>query len=164
MQEFNKWKSDMIDKGAKVIFDRRNNIYCVAPTMDYEMYYNYVMYLNSYHNEWVNTGYFDAGMVPYIMWPSFMDASQVMEHMRKLTRTIGIDLVSVPSVSFLKSTYISNAQDYWIFRDDLYKLMMIMEKSSPDYRFNVSGPDDATLSKFLKPLADISIAARGGAV
>lgn len=164
LQEFNKWKNDMIAKGAKVAFDRRNNIYCVAPTMDYEMYYNYVMYLNSCHNEWVNTGYFDAGMVPYMMWPSFMDASPVMEQMRKLTRSVGVNLISVPSVALLKPTYISNGQDYWIFREDLYDLMKIMEQSSPEYRFDVSSPDDATLSKFLKPLAEISARARGGIV
>lgn len=164
IQEFNKWKNDMIEKGAKVIFDRRNNIYCVAPTMDYEMYYNYIMYLNSCHDEWVNTGYLDAGMVPYIMWPSFMDASPVMEQMRNLTRQIGINLISVPSVSYLKPTYISNGQDYWIFREDLYNLMMVMQKASPEYRFDVKGPEDATLSKFLKPLADICVKARGGSV
>jgi hypothetical protein len=164
LQEFNKWKNDMIAKGAKVIFDRRNNIYCIAPTMDYEMYYNYVMYLNAYHNEWVNVGYFDAGMVPYMMWPSFMDASPVMEQMRKLTRTLGIDLISVPSVALLKPTYIANGQDYWIFREDLYNLMKVMEKSSPEYRFDVSRPEDATLSKFLKPLAELSVRARGGSL
>ena len=41
---------------------------------------------------------------------------------------------------------------------------MVMQKASPEYRFDVKGPEDATLSKFLKPLADISIKARGGSV
>jgi hypothetical protein len=165
--DFAKWKNEMISKGAKVAYDRRNNIYCVAPTMDYDMYYNYVMYLNTYHQDWVNTGYFDAGMVPYLMWPSFMDASPVIEQMKKLTSTVGINIVSVPPVSLLKSSFVPTGQDYWIFRDDLYTLMTTMEYISPVYKFNVHGPEDATLSNFLKPLADMVIQARhkqGGTV
>lgn len=162
LKGFNKWKSEMIEKGVKVLYDRRNNVFCVAPTMDYEMYYNYITYLNSCRDEWVNTGYLDAGMVPYMMWPSFMDASPVMEQMRTLTRTIGINLISVPSVSYLKPTYIANGQDYWIFKDDLFKLMQVMESASSEYNFGVTSPDDACLSKFLKPLAEMCSKARGG--
>lgn len=164
MADFNKWRDDMISRGAKVSFDRRNNIYCVAPTLDYEMYYNYVTYLNQCHNEWINYGLFDCGMVPYMMWPSFMDNSPVMEQMRTVARRIGITLIPVPAVTFLKQSYVANGQDYWIFREDLYALMKTMEQAGPEYTFDVSSPEEATLSKFLKPLADISRRSRGEVV
>lgn len=162
LQEFNQWKNKMIAQGAEVAYDRRNNIYCVAPTMDFEMYYNYVTYINSCHNEWVNRGYFDCGMVPYMMWPSFMDASPVVEQMRKLARSVGMDMISVPAVSFLKNTYVANGQDYWVFREELFGLMKVLEQSDSKYSFGVTRPEDATLSKFLKPLADITVNSRGG--
>ncbi len=162
VNEFNQWKNNMISQGAKVAYDRRNNIYCVSPTMDFEMYYNYVLYINSCHKEWVNEGYFDCGMVPYMMWPSFMDASPVVDQMRKLARSVGMDMISVPAVSFLKNSYVANGQDYWVFRNDLFSLMKVLEQTDPVYAFGVHNPDEATLSRFLKPLADITIRARGG--
>jgi hypothetical protein len=129
--------------------------------MDYEMYYNYVMYLNTCHNEWLGAGYFDAGMVPYMMWPSFMDSSGVMEQMRGIAKRLGLDLIAVPGVSFLKHSYISNGTDYWVFKEDLYKMACIMQETNPSlYAFNFKSPSDASLSGFLRPLAKISAAAR----
>lgn len=162
VQEFGKWRDEQIEKGARIAFDRRNHIYCVNPTMDYEMYYNYLNYLNESYNEWMNYGYFDMGMVPYMMWPSFMESSPALEQMRRVARQAAIDLVPVPSVSLLKPSYISNGVDYWIFREDLFKLSKFMESRSQSYNFGFNSPDEVSLSKFLKPLADISRAARAG--
>lgn len=162
VKEFEKWKNEQKELGYKVQFDKRNNIWCVGPTMDFEMYYNYVMYLNSCYNEWLSYGYFDMGMVPYLMWPSFMDASPALEQMRNVARVVGVELIKVPSVSLLKNSYVSNGTDYWIFRDDLYQLCQYMSMvDSATYSYNMSGPDDACLSKFLEPLAGISIKMRG---
>lgn len=161
---FNDWKRQMTEQNATVIYDRRNNIYCVSPTMDYEMYYNYISYLNQVRGDWCRNGYLDAGMVPYIMWPSFMDNSIVLEQMRNVVRALGIDIITVPAVTYLKQNYVSTGRDYWIFKDDLYKLMKSMEQTSPVYKFDCNSADDATLSKFLKPLADMCISARGGIV
>lgn len=162
VKEFEKWKNEQKERGAEIKFDKRNNIYCVGPTMDFEMYYNYVMYLNESYNDWLSYGYFDMGMVPYLMWPSFMDASPALEQMRKIARTVGVELIKVPSVSFLKHSYVSNGTDYWIFRDDLYTLCNFMNQADPAaYPYSLAGPDDACLSKFLEPLAQISRLQRG---
>ena len=162
VKEFEKWKNEQRDKGAEIKFDKRNNIYCVGPTMDFEMYLNYVTFLNESYDSWLSYGYFDMGMVPYLMWPSFMDASPALEQMRKIARTAGVELIKVPSVSFLKHSYVSNGTDYWIFRDDLYLLCDYMRQAAPDaYPYNFASPEDACLSKFLEPLAVISKIQRG---
>lgn len=156
-KEFASWRDDIQKTGAQVVYDRRNGIYCVAPTMDYEMYYNYCVYLNESYNEWVGYGYFDMGMVPYLMWPSFMDSSVVLEQMRNIVRTVGVDLVKVPAVSFLKNAYGSNGVDYWIFREDLFELCKALKAADPHvYNYDIASPEHVTLSKFLEPLAAIS--------
>lgn len=159
ISDFNKWRDNMVAQGAKVVYDKRNNIWCVNPTMDYEMYYNYLNYLNESYSEWLNYGYFDMGMVPFMMWPSFMSQSVVMEHMRNIARQVGITLIGVPSVSLLRTSYISNGSDYWIFREDLFKLACELEKGGA-VSFGFTGPMDVSLSAFLKPLAAISVAER----
>lgn len=160
-KEFAAWKEEAKKNNMQVAYDRRNNIYCVNPSMDYEMYYNYCEYLNQSYVDWLHYGYFDMGMVPYLMWPSFMDQSAVLEQMRAVTRTVGIELVKVPAVSFLKTAYASNGTDYWIFREDLKMLCDALREVDPVmYNFNISSLKDATLSNFLKPLADISVQSR----
>lgn len=157
---FQKWKEEQIENGVPMIFDRRNDIYCVGPTFDYEMYYNYLMYLNANRSDWHGNGYFDMGMVPYMMWPSFMssraESSEVLEQMRNIARQFGINLVQVPSISFLKTSYSMNGLDYWIFREDLFKLCKCLEQISPAYKFDINSPEEATLSKFVYPLAQIA--------
>lgn len=160
VKEWKKYKEDQFAQGVTMAYDRRNNIYCIRPTMDYEMYYNYLNYLNECYSEWCGYGYFDAGLVPYLMWPSFMDNSPVMEQMRSVARVAGVELISVSSVSFLKEHYPASS-DYWVTREDLYKLAMYMQNASPVYKFDFTGPDDVSLSKFVKPLADISKSMRG---
>lgn len=162
LQSFNSWKAEMINNNVPVVFDKRNNIYCVAPTMDFEMYYNYLQYLNESYNEWLSYGYFDMGMVPYIMWPSFIGNATVVDEMRNVAKMANVTLIDVPSVSVLKPSYTSYGTDYWIFREDLYKIAKYMESVSPIYKFGIAGPEDATLSKFIKPLADIAVKLRGG--
>lgn len=164
-KEFAAWRDEMVKNGAQVIYDRRNGIYCVAPTMDYEMYYNYCVYLNENYNSWVNYGYFDMGMIPYLMWPSFMDSSTVMEQMRKIVRAVGIDLIKVPSVSFLKNAYSASGVDYWIFREDLFQLCEALRQADASvYPYSFSSPDEVTLSGFLKPLAELSKIGREHAI
>lgn len=161
-KEFASWKDEAKKKGLEVAYDRRNNIYCIAPTMDYEMYYNYCVYLNESYSEWLNYGYFDMGMVPYLMWPSFMDSSLVLEQMRKIARTVGVELVKVPSVSLLRTAYSANGVDYWIFREDLMTLAnALSQMDSVVYPYNFSNPSQVCLSEFLKPLAVLSANNRG---
>lgn len=154
-KEFKEYIEDSKSKGGIVAYDRRNNIYCVNPTMDIVMYYNYCNYLNECYAEWLHYGYFDMGLVPYLMWPSFMDNSSILEHMRDFPRKVGIDLVKVPTVSFLKPAYQSVGVDYWIRREDLWLLAKSMEDGNPGvYNFEYKGNGDMTLSQFLKGLVN----------
>lgn len=161
LNDFSKWKEEQIAKGAQVAFDHRNNIYCVGPTMDYEMYLNYLNYLNESYSDWTNYGYFDLGMVPYMMWPSFMNASDILQQMKSVASRSGVNLIAVPSVSLLKQSYSSIGTDYWLFKDELFFLAKWLEKISTNYRFDVKSAHDMTLSKFIKPLAEISRNHRG---
>lgn len=151
-KEFNKWRQEMQDKRIPVGYDHRNNIYCVQPTMDYEMYYNYLNYLNQESDKWLHSGYLDAGMVPYLMWPSFMDSSSYLESMKRVASQAGIDIIKVPSVSLLKPSYVSNGTDYWVFREDLWKLAEIMEKKNPGLQFGFSKIEDVNISNYIKEL------------
>ena len=152
-KDFNTWKNDMRSKGIVVGFDHRNHIYYVAPTMDYQMYYNYLNYLNECSNQWMNCGYLDMGMVPYLMWPSFMDSSSYLESMKRAAVQAGVDIIRVPSVSLLNKSYISNGTDYWIFKEDLYRLAKDMESKNSALNFGFTNPDEVSTSAFVKELA-----------
>jgi hypothetical protein len=151
--EFIAFKKEIEDKGGSMLFDRRNNIYCAYPTMNYEMYKNYLNFLNESYSSWLHYGYFDMGMVPYLMWPSFMDNSEILEHMRDIARAAGIDLVKVQAVSLLKPAYAGFGTDYWVFREDLYVLAKALEETSNGaFKFNIKRAGDINLSDFIEGL------------
>lgn len=150
--EFKKYVTDLKEAGHIVTYDSRNNIYCVDPSNDVVMYYNYIKYLNSRAREWKNFGYMDTGMVPYFMWPSFSDSSEVMEDFRQITNKVGVSLHSSPTVSLLSESYNGFGRDYWIFREDLFKLAMAMQFSDSRIRFDNVNPDEASMEWFLKGL------------
>lgn len=161
-KDWTKWREEQEKLGNKFIYDRRNDIYCMNPTMDYEMYYNYLNFLNSSYNEWRTYGYLDMGMVPYMMWPSFMDSSNVLEHMRGVARKVGITLIQVPGVSFLKDSYVANGTDYWVFREDLLKLANVLEKAQPNLvNFGFKNEADVSTSQFVNELSRIMKLAGG---
>ena len=155
-KEFNEWKNEMKSKGIPVGYDHRNNIYCINPTMDYQMYYNYLTYLNQCSNQWLHSGYLDMGMVPYLMWPSFMDSSSYLDSMKRAASQTGINIIKVPSVALLKQSYVSNGTDYWVFKEDLYKLAKDMEKKNSDLHFGFTSEDDVSTSNFVKELSRFS--------
>ena len=162
LKDWSRWRESKEKEGHKFVYDRRNDIYCMDPTMDYEMYYNYLVYLNSSYNEWRTYGYLDMGMVPYMMWPSFMDSSNVLEYMRGVARKVGITLIQVPGVSFLKDSYVANGTDYWVFREDLLKLSKALESTQPTLvNFGFDNEADVSTSKFVEELSRISRFAGG---
>lgn len=151
------WKKRVRDEKITMVLDKRNNIYCVSPTYGYDMYYFYITYLNSCKKYWVNNGYLDMGMVPYIMWPSFMEQSEAMEQMKSVAIKAGVDLIDVPSMSFLKSSYRQALKDSWIFREDLHKIMQMLNETYGFEMYSCKEPTDASLSMFLKPLAAVYV-------
>ncbi len=160
--EFVAWRNDAKDQQLPVAFDRRNNIYCINPTMDFRMYYNYCNYLNECYSEWQHYGYFDMGMVPYLMWPSFMNSTVILEKMRSMTRAAGVDLIQVPAVAFLRPSYSSTGTDYWMTRENMVKLCQYLDQTNPQINnYNITSPEQASLTAFLKPLADLEATLEG---
>lgn len=106
--------------------DKRNGIICIKPTMDFQMQYNYLKYLYSQRHEWNelvnNTCYLDMGLIPYIMFPSFMEDIQVIDWMRKAVFQANVELITLPSITFLAKSYGNVSKDSWIFREDLPKV------------------------------------------
>lgn len=161
-EQFKRWRTIMQEENAVVAYDRRNNIYCIAPTFDFEMYANYINYLNENYDQWLSYGYLDMGMVPYLMWPSFMNTTpDAVEYFRDVASKAGANMISVPSVSFLKMSYASTGTDYWVFREDMIKIMEYLESVNPNIRYPDKSIENATLSNFLKPLVEFSRAVRG---
>ena len=61
------WMSNMESQKKDCYRDIRTKIFCAAPTMDFEMYYNYLELLNRLYPSWVSYGLFDSGFVPFIL-------------------------------------------------------------------------------------------------
>lgn len=110
------------ENGVQVLRDVRNNIVCIAPTMDLVCYYNYLVLLNSEYSNWKNYGYLDAGLVPYLMAPSFMQEILVA-NMGPLIDGKKVDKYALKPVSFLCNGYVGGSKDIWIKKTDLAEIM-----------------------------------------
>ena len=104
------------DSGRPYEYDRRNGIYCIEPTRDIICYKNYLDYLNSCYNEWKSYGYFDMGMIPLIMAPSFMQDA-MNSALMAIVENWKIQVFSMRPVSLLGGTYIGS-KDAWVRRRD----------------------------------------------
>lgn len=156
------------EKNQPCFYDRRNGVYCILPTFDWEMYYNYLMFLNTHHTEWKGQGYFDCGLIPFIMVPSFLsdiekagvsDANELIHNrlLKFAKRTTGVSPISVSSVSLLLPKAIG--YDYWIFRDSLKPLINEVMKVYPDVPYLGSLEEsELRLSDFIRYLRDITYA------
>lgn len=156
-ESFMEWKRSM--ESTRVEYDKRNNVYCANPTENFEMYYNYLQYINSQSNRWTGYGYFDMGLVPYIMMPSFMKRTEIVEQLRSIAVVDNIDLVPINrNVSLLNKDTVGN-QEYWIFRDDLLKLSKQIEerfkKTSTPIKYGWDNPDQVTMSGFVKKFMEV---------
>ena len=134
-----------------MFYDKRNGIWCLQPTQNFEMYLNYLNYLNANYRDWQSAGYFDMGMIPYIMWPSFMESTIALDLMKQLAKQADVNLIQVYGTSFLKSSYAVNGADYWMFREDAVKLARFIE-----HKFGkpvaIQTPEDAKLTEIVKVL------------
>lgn len=139
------------EHGKNMHYDKRNGIWCINPTENFEMYLKYLNYLNANYKDWQNYGYFDLGMVPYIMWPSFMESTIAAELMKDIARKAGITLIQVQGTSFLKSSYMVNGADYWMFRDDMVTLARYIENVFK-VPVNITCPEDARLTEIVRAL------------
>lgn len=145
------WAKYKEEHRSELKYDKRNDIYCLRPTLDFAMYLNYLNYLKANYKDWVNYGYFDMGMVPYIMWPSFMQDTEAIELMKEFARRAGVTITQMRGTSLLKPTYPVNGGDYWIFREDMVNLARFIEKLI-NVPINITCPDDAMLTSLIEGL------------
>lgn len=103
----------------KVLEDKRTGIKCVNPTMDIECYLNYIELLNSLNDRWVSSGYLDWGMCPIWLPPSFLAMEGITAMQFQAYNKLGINVCSLPPVSFIREVCHLTEPDLWAFREDL---------------------------------------------
>ncbi len=106
------------EAGQVVLYDVRNGIWCIDPTLDFVCYKNYINLLNMYYDNWVTYGYLDMGLVPLFMWPSFM-TDVMAEAAPELSAKLNIELIPMRPVSFLLGKYSDINKDMWIRKSEL---------------------------------------------
>lgn len=104
------------ENGRPYLFDRRNGIYCIEPTLDAVCYLNYLEYLNANYKDWKSFGYFDLGMIPLFMAPSFMQES-LMNELDILVSAWQIPIYTMRACSLLGTSYFG-VKDSWVKRED----------------------------------------------
>lgn len=109
----------------KPYFDERTGFICYTPSLDLEMYRNYLELMDYYKDMWKSTSYLSLGMLPLVMLPSFC-GNMYNNMFYKLSEIIGITSYSMNSTSFFKTSYKSN-DDIWFFRKDYAELVGIEE-------------------------------------
>lgn len=124
---------------GRLAYDYRNSIYCIDPSMDINCYYNYIQYLNRHYDEWKSFGYFDMGLVPLTMTPSFMGEGWWKDSLEKFPALFKCPLHSLRATSVLNGTWVGGSKDLWIARKDLARALNVSE-------------DQATLSTLLEKL------------
>lgn len=145
------WVAYRDEHKKDMMYDARNAIYCLCPTYDFEMYYNYLNYLNTNYAEWNSYGLFDMGMLPFIMWPSFMESTIAIELMKNVAQRAGVSVIYNQGTSFLKSSYSSSHAEYWVFRDDMLKIAQYIEKTFGE-PVGISTVDNASILKVVAAL------------
>ena len=118
--------------GGTVYRDQRNNIFCMAPSMDLQCYINYLVFLNSQRENWkeANLHYLDAGLVPYIMAPSFMH-DILVQNTGNLIDGRKVEKFFLKPVSFLCNGYVGGSKDVWIKKTDLAEILGVpVDKAS----------------------------------
>lgn len=116
------------ESGRPYEYDRRNGIYCIEPTHDIYCYANYLDYLNSCYDEWQSYGYFDMGLIPLILAPSFMHELMTAE-LIKIVEAWNIPIYNMRAVSFLGGSYIG-AKDSWVKRSDFVAVTGLPENTA----------------------------------
>lgn len=104
------------ENGRPYVFDRRNGIYCIEPTLDAKCYLNYLDYLNANYKDWRSFGYFDLGMIPLFIAPSFMQES-LMNELEVIVSAWKIPIYTMRACSFLGTSYFG-VKDSWVMRSD----------------------------------------------
>lgn len=104
--------------------DNRNGIVCVNPTLDIEMYINYLRYLNSNIDKWKTFKYIDMGMMPLVMGPSFYQ-DILCRAVLQCMNNIPVEVYQMPAISQFYYKCPIKGIDLWAFREDIARVMNV---------------------------------------
>lgn len=151
------WKAQMYENGAKeIVYDRRNYIYCAAPTGDFKMLQNYYELLNSLSMQWVNYDLFDQGYLPYIYWPSFrVDREGINDLLIKAAAEADCEIMEIHGTSLFTKSKIAGLREFWIHREQLLKLMDWLESNIPGLNFGQRDINTVSMAKFAEAFAKL---------
>ena len=159
--DINAWKHQILKTSDdRVLFDRRNMVYCANPTFDYTMIYNYYMFLNDVYDDWVNIGRLDQMYLPYIYSPSFDVANDITKSLQSIALKAHVNLYPEKKpTSFVHNGQLLALPEAWIKRTDLVALQEYLEanpiplNSGRDefvYRFEGRDAKSVTMTGFFK--------------
>lgn len=127
--DINAWKHQILKTSDdRVLFDRRNMVYCANPTFDYTMIYNYYMMLNDLYDDWVNIGRLDQQYLPYIYSPSFDVSNDITKSLQSIALRAHVNIYpSRKPTSFIHNGTLLALPEAWIKRKDLVILQEYLE-------------------------------------
>ncbi len=158
--DINSWKHQMLKtSNDRVLFDRRNMVYCANPTFDYTMIYNYYMMLNDIYDDWINIGRLDQQYLPYIYSPSFDVANDITKSLQSIALRAHVNIYPERKpTSFVHNGQLVALPEAWIKRTDLVKLQEYLEANPIplsggrmfEYHFEARDPKSVCMTKFFK--------------
>ena len=102
--------------------DLRNGIICKNPSLDFECYFNYLEFLNKKRDNWRSFGYFDIGMMPVVMAPSFMQEVYLDIYASILSK-LNLKTYRMKPVTLIYEARKLPFEDVWVFRKEAAELM-----------------------------------------
>lgn len=158
--DINSWKHQILKTSDdRVLFDRRNMVYCANPTFDYKMIYNYYMFLNDVYEDWVNIGRLDQQYLPYIYSPSFDVANDITKSLQSIALRAHVNLYPERKpTSFIHNGTLVALPEVWIKRTDLVRLQEYLEANPLplkngvqfEYHFEKREPSTVCMTSFFK--------------
>lgn len=129
--DINSWKHQILKTSDdRVLFDRRNMVYCANPTFDYTMIYNYYMMLNNIYDDWINIGRLDQQYLPYIYSPSFDVSNDITKSLQSIALRAHVNIYPERKpTSFVHNGTLLALPEAWIKRDDLVRLQEYLEEN-----------------------------------
>ena len=143
------WQLKKINEGLEIRYDSKSCSFCASPTLDFTCYYNYMILLNQTYDYWSNYGLFDQGYKPLIYMPSFWGSKEVPDMLMQMATISGVNLERGPHVSLMGVRKGAGYSDYWIYKNQLVKLIDFAEnqfferfKVEPKGRFDFGKRDE----------------------
>lgn len=159
------WKMQNLVNDHDVIeYDTKNCIYCANPTYNWACYYNYLTFLNQTYDYWQNYGLLDQRYKPYIYLPSFWSDTSISDQLIQMATVAGANLQRTRGTSFMYDAKAVGIAEYWIYKDDLSKLMQfVKDKFKEMFGVEAKGifdlgdisPDKVKTTQLLKVLMEM---------